>query len=432
MTRREVVREMVAAFRQDCNDILDGVEEAAAGEVIGGVEFEVRAMALRRYAAMLERAVEWRSKSWERRAALVCSCGAKMRMVGRMRKSVVSVVGELRFKRRHYYCDGCKKSRWPFDEEMGVGGGWTAGAVRLITRAGGKQSFAEAGTDLKEFAELRVSHETIRRVSEGVAKELEGEQRRGRLLGEESWVRFERGDRAYTTMDGTSVNTREGWREVKLGALYDQSKGKQHYAATLEPASEFGLTLRRHAQHLRFGHAGEKIAGGDGAEWIWNQMRINFPTADIQFLDFYHLSENVYKAAWQVYGEGSAAGRRWGRRMLHLAKHEGGRRLLQALDRSRCHHRKRTARKALDKLVQYVHNNVARMAYPQLQERDIDIGTGPQESACKNVIGRRLKGAGMRWTTQNAEAMSRLRALMYSTGSWDAFWARRQPPRRAG
>ena len=61
----------------------------------------------------------------------------------------------------------------------------------------------------------------------------------------------------------------------------------------------------------------------------------------------------------------------------------------------------------------------------------IDIGTGPQESACKNVIGRRLKGCGMRWAPANAEAMARLRAMMYSTGRWDAFWQARQPHRGA-
>ena len=432
MTRCEVLKEMVAAFRQDCNGILDAVEQAEDGQVIAGLEFDVRRMSHRRYAMVLERAVELRSKSWESKAAPTCSCGETMRMVRRMPKTVVSVVGELRFKRRHYYCDACKTSRWPFDEEMGIAGGWTAGAVRLMTRAGAKASFEEARTDLKEFAELRVSHETIRRVTEGVAQALVAEQAAGRLLGKESSASFEKTDRAYTTMDGTSVNTLEGWREMKLGALYDQSKAKQHYAATLEPAQSFGLMLRRHAMNVRFGRAGEKIAGGDGAEWIWNQMRVNFPTTDYQFLDFYHLSENIYRAAWKLYGEGSTKGKRWAKDKLRIAKERGGKALVKTLERSRRKQKGRTERQALDALLHYTRNHVPRMAYPELRQRAIDIGTGPQESACKNVIGRRLKGSGMRWTTANAEAMARLRALMYSTGSWDAFWAGGQPRRSAG
>lgn len=432
MTQREYLKEMVAAFRQDCKQILGLVEVAEEGCVIGEVEFEVRRKALRLYARVLERAVELRSKSWERKAAPACSCGKKMRMVGRMPKRVLSILGELRFKRRHYYCDECKTSRWPFDEEMGISGGWTPGALRLLTRAGAMESFAEACKSLKEFAEIEVSCHTVRRITEGVAHNLAAEQGAGRLLGEESSARFEKTDRAYVSMDGTSVNTLDGWREMKLGALYDQSKAKQHYAATLEPAATFGLMVRRHAMKVRFGRAGEKIAGGDGAEWIWNQMRLNFPGTDHEFLDFYHLSENVHAAAWQIYDEGSRAGKRWARTQLHLAKHEGGRRLLLALERSRHHRKKRRARDALDKLLGYVRKHAGRMAYPELQEQGIDIGTGPQESACKNVIGRRLKGCGMRWTTGNVEAMARLRALMYSTGSWDAFWSVGQLRRKVG
>ena len=432
MTRCEVMKEMVAAFRQDCKEIFDAVEQAEDGQVISEVEFDVRARSHRRYAEVLQRAVELRSKSWERKASPTCSCGKRLRMVRRMPRTVMSVVGELRFKRRHYYCDGCRTSRWLFDEEMGIASGWTAGAVRLMTRAGAKVSFEEARADLRTFAKLQVSHETIRRVTESVAQDVAAEQAAGRLLGEESSVLFEKTDRAYVSMDGTMVQALDGWREVKLGALYDQSKEKQHYAATLEPAATFGLMLRRHAMGLRFGRAGEKIAGGDGAEWIWNQMRLNFPTVDAEFLDFYHLGENVYRAAWAVYGEGTAKGKRWAKDKLHIAKEQGGEALVKTLERSRRKQRKRAARNALDDLLRYTRNHLTRMAYPELREQGIDIGTGPQESACKNVIGRRLKGRGMRWALPNVEAMARLRALMYSTGSWDAFWTARQLRRRAG
>lgn len=433
MTRSEVMKEMVAAFRQDCKEIFGAVEQAEAGQVLSAeVEFEVRRKALRRYAEVLQQAVKLRAKTWKRKPALVCSCGKKMRMVRRMPKTVLSILGELRFERRHYYCDACRTSRWPFDEEMGISGGWTAGVVRLMTRAGARESFAEACKSLKELAEIKVSAETIRHVTEGVAHDLVAEQSAGRVQGEESSVSFDRDDRAYVTMDGTSVNTLTGWREVKLGALYDQSKAKQHYIATLEPAATFGLMLRRHAMALRFGRAGEKIAGGDGADWIWIQMRLNFPTVDEEFLDFYHLGENIYRAAWGIYGEGTKGGNRWAKSKLHLAKHEGGQRLLKALKTARRRQKKRTAREALDALLRYVENHVGRMAYPELRKQDIDIGTGPQESACKNVIGRRLKGRGMRWELPNVEAMARLRALMYSTGSWDAFWSDRQLRRKAG
>ena len=47
------------------------------------------------------------------------------------------------------------------------------------------------------------------------------------------------------------------------------------------------------------------------------------------------------------------------------------------------------------------------------------------ESACKTVVGQRLKCAGMRWGEPGSEGVCELRALFLSEpGQWDAFWAR--------
>ena len=42
------------------------------------------------------------------------------------------------------------------------------------------------------------------------------------------------------------------------------------------------------------------------------------------------------------------------------------------------------------------------------------IGSGPVESACKTVIGQRMKGAGMRWGEQGSDGVCHLRALFLS------------------
>jgi hypothetical protein len=49
--------------------------------------------------------------------------------------------------------------------------------------------------------------------------------------------------------------------------------------------------------------------------------------------------------------------------------------------------------------------------------------SGPVESACKRVVGQRLKGAGVRWGADGANAVCGLRALFLSDSSqWQAFW----------
>jgi hypothetical protein len=64
-----------------------------------------------------------------------------------------------------------------------------------------------------------------------------------------------------------------------------------------------------------------------------------------------------------------------------------------------------------------------RMDYPAYRANGWQIGSGPVESACKQV-GQRLKGSGMRWGEAGADGLCHLRALFRSEkGQWDAFWA---------
>jgi len=142
-------------------------------------------------------------------------------------------------------------------------------------------------------------------------------------------------------------------------------------------------------------------------------------------LDYYHLSENIYKAAWAIYGEDSDRGRRWACEKLRQVSGRGGPHLIRSLRASVARQHSRAARTAVKSVLTYVEKHATRMAYPQLKEHGIDIGTGPLESACKNVVGARLKARGMRWRVKHVEALGRLRALQASYRAWDAFWADR-------
>jgi hypothetical protein len=73
--------------------------------------------------------------------------------------------------------------------------------------------------------------------------------------------------------------------------------------------------------------------------------------------------------------------------------------------------------------VTYFENQVHRMDYPSYLAKGWAIGSGPVESACKTVIGKRMKGGGMRWGEDGADEMSHLRALFASGDKqWDAYW----------
>jgi hypothetical protein len=71
----------------------------------------------------------------------------------------------------------------------------------------------------------------------------------------------------------------------------------------------------------------------------------------------------------------------------------------------------------------------ARMNYPAFVARQLPIGSGVVESACKTLIEEREKGAGMRWSKTGAQAVAMLRALQRS-GRWTAFWGTHPKRRR--
>ena len=80
----------------------------------------------------------------------------------------------------------------------------------------------------------------------------------------------------------------------------------------------------------------------------------------------------------------------------------------------------------LAKVEEYFGKNLHRMEYPEYQAEGWQIGSGVVESACKTVVGQRLKGAGMRWGEAGAHALCHVRALYRSEkGQWKDFWERR-------
>ena len=54
------------------------------------------------------------------------------------------------------------------------------------------------------------------------------------------------------------------------------------------------------------------------------------------------------------------------------------------------------------------------MHYNKYREMKLPIGSGTIESACKNVIGGRLKGGGMTWSLSGADGMLQIRSSVES------------------
>ena len=81
-------------------------------------------------------------------------------------------------------------------------------------------------------------------------------------------------------------------------------------------------------------------------------------------------------------------------------------------------------RTAIKSLRNYIGPRVAMTDYPRFRALGYDCGSGPTEAACGGLT-RRLKGPGMRWDSDNAEAMMALISLHYS-GQWESYWTQAQ------
>jgi hypothetical protein len=68
------------------------------------------------------------------------------------------------------------------------------------------------------------------------------------------------------------------------------------------------------------------------------------------------------------------------------------------------------------------HSNAGRLRYNCFRCRGVPIGSGAIESTIRRVINLRLKGNGIYWTEENAEAVFQLRAAVLS-GRWEEILA---------
>ena len=109
----------------------------------------------------------------------------------------------------------------------------------------------------------------------------------------------------------------------------------------------------------------------------------------------------------------------------HIMKHEGGIRIVAVLEQLPVPANKPTVQAQYEETLGYLKNNVHRMDYPRYVANGWSIGSGAVESACKTVVGQRLKLGGMRWRENGTDEMCQLRALYRSESrQWELFWSR--------
>ena len=140
------------------------------------------------------------------------------------------------------------------------------------------------------------------------------------------------------------------------------------------------------------------VTVADGAHDNWRYLDALAPEAT-SVVDFYHAAEQLKSALDARYGENDATGRAQFHKLRHLLLDDpdGVEKVIRALNYQRKRFPRRTR---IGEVLRYFRRNRHRMRYADTQARNLPIGSGVVEAACKTLVTQRLKRSGMRWRTR--------------------------------
>lgn len=409
------------------------LRQAPAQQQLGQLELQLRQLLLEAGAKVLEPVVQ----------ALVDQFDAsfqpapKQKLFGRRSLEIQGLFGLMGIT-RDYYFDG-QSGHCPADAALALEGSYTPALARLLCRSAAQSPYREASKDLFEYGGIKVCDRQIQRLVQDIAPSV-GPWLKTQQSKPEEALMYISGDGTGVPMRPEELLGRKGkqadgsakTREVKLGCVFLQTEVDEEghpvrkedstsYIGSFEAAAEFGLLLRQEAQRRGMAQATKVIFIGDGAAWVWELARVNFPDA-VLILDFYHAMLHLHGLVDALWGKDTVEGKK----RIKLWK----RWLLKDKITEILRHAKAELKRCLDtekagKEIGYLENNLERMTYGTFRKTGYFIGSGVVEAGCKTVVGKRMKCSGMFWSEEGGQGVLDLRCALLS-GRLDAFCQSRQ------
>jgi hypothetical protein len=356
-------------------------------------------------------------------------------------KDIQTLFGTIAVRRNYFYDPQTQTGRFPLDQALGLVHSFSPGLVRLAARAAAKEGYESASQDLLAQAGVAIEGRQIQRLVNLVAPAVAAQLEEGNPTSAEPipilyaevdgtgvpMVAEELVDRPGKQADGSAQT-----REAKLGAIFTQTKTDEDglpmrdhesttYVGSFESAPDFGARIRAEALRRGLGRAAKVVFIGDGAAWIWELARVNFPLA-ILILDLYHALERLHELCDGLYGVDSPWAARMKQTWTVMIKNDQIGDVLVAA-RRRLTDLGPPADDSLEKQIAYFENHQDKMLYKTYREQGLFYGSGVIEGGCRSVIGQRLKESGMFWTETGATSVLTLRVALKSH-RWDECWDR--------
>ena len=224
-------------------------------------------------------------------------------------------------------------------------------------------------------------------------------------------------DEAITTivvsLDGAYVLMREdGYREAMVGniSLYDVT-GKRQHTVYIGEAPEYGkgtffqrlekeiATVKKHYPDALY------LGIADGAKNNWSFLEQH---TSRELLDFFHVTEYLANVTYAAYPGKTDKPKRtiWLDERCKQLKREPGavETLISEMEKlAQKNSLTKTVKENLLAALTYIKNHNQMMDYAMHTEKNLPIGSGVTEAACKTLVKQRLCGSGMRWKDQRAE-----------------------------
>ena len=373
-------------------------------------------------------------------------CQESAKFVSYRPTTLTCLFGKVPYERAYYHCKACGHGHFPTDHLFDVANRKTRAAEEVIALGTVTDAFEEAAEKLvAKMSGLRVSKSMVHRTSEEVGDKLAKRKAVGETIEPKkpwNWHRDANGNRvAYISLDATGVlqqgpdHKKAEGRMAWVGCVFNPQPTHEtprhrmknaRYVSGLMSLPEIGFQIRQECRAVEINNADLVIAltdGGAGLEGclldaVAGQMK------QIEYiLDFYHASDHVLEFAKVLFAGDEPARKTRVDAWCHKLKHAGGRELLGELESLELAEARPEVIESHRLLTNYLRNNLHRTDYPRYVKNGWQIGSGVIESACKSVVGGRLKGPGMRWRPHGTTAMCQLRALYKSTDRlWDQYW----------
>lgn len=351
-------------------------------------------------------------------AQAACRCGQPARYVADYERHVITLNGERHLLRAYYHCAACQQGFCPLDQLLALGRRQSSVGVRaLVARLGSYLPQRQAAQELAALTGIQLSASTVAAEEGAVGAALQAEwaEAEQRLWAGKALRPPVCPPRLQISMDGVMVPIGKEWQEAKLGVAYQpQPEGgvaSADYYATLADSVAFGRRLRTLAQQTGVEYCRAVAVVGDGAEWIWQESAKHFPQA-VEILDYYHALEHLWTVGRACLADEGAV-QQWIAGVQEQLLQDQVRAVIREI--ARWEAPSAAAAEVQRRAVAYLRTHEHRMYYRTFRAQGFHIGSGVVEAGCKSVVQARMKGTGMRWSREGAEAMLHLRAAWCST-----------------